>query len=198
MKKKANIIISVIGAIIILIVIIWGLNSDSATYQNVNAPRPFQGNSDANIILAEFSDFQCPACQNAKLLVDELLEKYRDQIKFEYKHFPLIALHPNAYNAALAAECANDQGKFWEMYDLLFDHQNNLAKDDLKLYASQIDGIKTDSFNICLDTKAKKKIVDADLNEAEAKGISGTPTFFLNGREVEDYGELDNLIQNLL
>jgi len=130
--------------------------------------------------------------------VDGLMEKYADQIKLEYKYLPLVVLHPNAYNAALAAECANDQGKFWEMYDLLFANQNNLTKSDLKLYASQMDGLNADSFNICLDTKAKKNVIDADLNEAAAKGINATPTFFLNGREVEDYGELDNLIQNLL
>ncbi|PIS42656.1 MAG: hypothetical protein COT24_02565 [Candidatus Kerfeldbacteria bacterium CG08_land_8_20_14_0_20_40_16] len=198
MNKKTKIIIGLVGGVIIVIMVIWGLSAGSEAYNNVNAPRPFKGNQEAKVILTEFSDFQCPACKNAKLLVDGLMEKYADQIKLEYKYLPLVVLHPNAYNAALAAECANDQGKFWEMYDLLFANQNNLTKSDLKLYASQMDGLNADSFNICLDTKAKKNVIDADLNEAAAKGINATPTFFLNGREVEDYGELDNLIQNLL
>lgn len=181
-----------------MMLVIWGINTDSGTYHNVNAPRPFKGNPDAEVVLTEYSDFQCPACKNAAIFVNGLVEHYKDQIKFEFKHFPLIGIHPNAYNAALASECANDQGKFWEMYDRLFGNQTNLAKDDLKLYASQIEGIDAVSFNLCLDTRAKKDVVDADLNEAQFKNINGTPTFFLNGREVENYDDLGNLIEQAL
>ena len=199
MKKNSKLVVSIVGIIIIgIIVIIWMMPSDNETYINVDSNRPFKGNPDARVVIKEFSDFQCPACESGARTMGLVYEKFSDQIRFEFKHLPLTSIHDNAFNAALAAECANDQGRFWELHDIMFDNQSSLEKDDLKLYASQIEGIDTFSFDTCLDTRAKKDIVDADVKEAEELGVRGTPTFYINGREVENYTLLEEEIQKEL
>lgn len=166
------------------------------TYDNVNSPRPVQGNAGSSIVFAEFSDFQCPACGAAFPFVKQLVEKYGASIRFEYKHFPLTKIHVNAYNAALASECANDQGKFWEMHDTLFGNQTKLSASDLKKYAQDI-GLDTTKFNACLDTRAKKSVVDADVKEGTTRKVQGTPTFFLNGTALQfsSYADLDSIVR---
>jgi protein-disulfide isomerase len=199
MTKNSKLTITIIGLIVIgIIVVVWVIPSDSVEYTNVDSPRPSQGNSDARVVVKEFSDFQCPACEAGAKSMKLLIEKFGDQIKFEYKHFPLTSIHENAFNAALASECANDQGKFWELHDKMFDNQDSLKKDDLKLFASQIDGIDTVSFDACLDSRAEKSIVDADVDEASELGVQGTPTFFINDKEVENYTLLEEEIQESL
>lgn len=199
MTKNSKLAITIIGLIIIgIIVVVWIIPSENATYTNVDSPRPFKGNADARVVVKEFSDFQCPACEAGAKSMKIILEKFSDQIKFEYKHFPLTSIHENAFNAALASECANDQGKFWELHDKMFDNQDSLKKDDLKLYASQIEGIDVMSFDACLDSRAEKDIVNADVDEAKELGVQGTPTFFINGREIENYTSLEAEIQKEL
>jgi len=204
MKKNTKIIISFLGVVVVVILVVWGLNSDASTpnysnsNNNVDSPRPFKGNPEARVVLTEFSDFQCPACKSAATLVNSLAERYNEQIKIEYKHFPLTRIHTNAFNAALAAECANDQGKFWEMHDKIYENQENLKKKDLKLYASKIEGIDTTSFDACLDSRAKTDVVNKDIDEANSLKLNATPTFFLNGKEVENPNNLENLILEAL
>ncbi|MBU2229417.1 DsbA family protein [Patescibacteria group bacterium] len=196
MKKNSKLVLSIVGIIIIgIIVVVWIMPNDTTTYTNVDSPRPFKGNPDARVVVQEFSDFQCPACRAGAKSINLVLEKFGDQIKLEFKHFPLTTIHENAFNAALASECANDQGKFWELHDKMFDNQDSLKKDDLKLYAGQIDGLDNESFSACLDTHAEKDIVNSDVKDAENLGLRGTPTFFVNGREIENYNSLEEEIQ---
>lgn len=159
--------------------------------------RPTKGPADVTIVLEEFSDFQCPACKSAKPVVDDIIATFGDRIIFKYLHFPLVSIHTQAFRAALAAECANDQGKFWEYHDILFDNQPNFSRDDLVTYARQlnlnIDGEA--GFSACLDSRAKTDVVRTDMREGENRNVNGTPSFFLNGEAVADWSELKNLIQ---
>jgi len=159
--------------------------------------RPTQGPTDATLVLEEFSDFQCPACKSAQSTLKDVLATFGDRLNFRYYHFPLVTIHTQAFRAALAAECANDQGKFWEYHDLLFDNQPNFSRDDLVAYARQLDlNIDGESgFAACLDARAKTDIVRADMREGDNRNIGGTPTFFLNGEMVEDWSKLKELIQ---
>ncbi|MFA6525298.1 MAG: thioredoxin domain-containing protein [Patescibacteria group bacterium] len=196
MKKGSKIALSIIGIVLVVgAVIFWLMPDNKITYNNVNSARPYRGNADASVVVKVYSDFQCPACKTGAKYMDTVLNKFSNQIRYEYHHFPLTVIHENAFNAALASECANDQGKFWELHDKMFDNQENLKKDDLKLYASQIEGIDAASFNACLDSRAKKDVVNADINEGENIGIQGTPTFYINGRELNDYTTLEQEIQ---
>ncbi|MEK7570340.1 MAG: DsbA family protein [Patescibacteria group bacterium] len=166
------------------------------TYDNVNSPRPVDGNASSKVVLQEFSDFQCPACGSAFPFVKQLMTTYKDKLRFEYKHFPLTKIHAHAYNAALASECANDQGKFWEMHDKLFSNQTALSSGNLKQYAQDL-GLDTTKFNACYDTRAEKSVVDADVKEGTSKNVQGTPTFFLNGTQVQfsSYAELESAVR---
>ncbi|MFA6391613.1 MAG: DsbA family protein [Patescibacteria group bacterium] len=196
MKKGTKLTVSIIGiAVVAVIAILWSLPNDKVAYNNVESARPFRGNADARIVIQEYSDFQCPACQSGAKYMDSVLAKFSDQIRFEFKHFPLTTIHENAFNSALASECANDQGKFWELHDIMFDNQNNLKKDDLKNYASQIAGIDAASFSACLDNRAEKDIVNADIKNGNNLGVQGTPTFYINGKELENYTLLEQEIQ---
>jgi protein-disulfide isomerase len=170
--------------------------SPKVTYQNVNSPRPVDGNPSAKVVVQEYSDFQCPACGAAYPFVKDLVAKYSKDIRFEFKQFPLTKIHINAYNAALATECANDLGKFWPYHDKLFENQTKLSSGDLKQYAVDL-GLDSAKFNACLDTQAKKSVVDADIAEGNAKQVPGTPTFFVNGQQTAG-GDLETAIKSAI
>jgi protein-disulfide isomerase len=141
------------------------------------------GPENAKVTIIEYSDFECPFCSRAKPTIDQILEKYPDDVKVIFKHMPLTQLHPYAQKAAEAAECAADQGKFWEMHDMLFDNQDNLYTTSLKEYAKDL-GLDTEQFNACLDSGAMKARIDKDAQEAQSAGVRGTPAFFVNGRLI--------------
>lgn len=167
--------------VIILALGVWWFFT-RATYPDIYTPKPLAGNPNATVHIVEFSDFQCPWCGLAYPVVEQLMTTYGDRVSFEYKQFPLTNLHKFAFHAAEASECANDQGKFWDYYDLLFTHQKELTTSDLKDYAKQL-GLDTKKFNDCLDSGAKAKYVTADFNEGIGKGVQGTPSFFINGQK---------------
>jgi protein-disulfide isomerase len=147
---------------------------------------PYQGAADAKVVVVEYSDFQCPFCKRAYPTVKQLLSEYGSKIKFYYKHFPL-GFHQNAQKAGEAYECAAEQGKNWEYHDVLFEKGNGdgtgLNNADLKKYASDLQ-LDTAKFNSCLDSGKFASKVQADAAEGGANGVSGTPTFFINGQAV--------------
>ncbi len=145
---------------------------------------PARGPDDAKVTIIEFSDFQCPYCArfHAQTL-PRILDEYGDQIRFVYRDFPLENIHPRARPAAIAAECADDQGKFWEYHDLLFTNQTALDDASLKGYASQL-GLDNDDFASCYDAKKHDGEVSEDLSAGLEVSVTGTPTFFINGRRV--------------
>ncbi len=162
-------------------------------YANIDSPRPIKGDPKSSIVLEEFSDFQCPACGAAQPTVSQILKTYGDKIAFSYRHFPLLSIHANAFSAALASECANDQGKFWEYHDLLFKNQKDLRQATLLRLADETD-LNKDFFAACLKSRAKARVVQADMQEGERRKINSTPTFFLNGELVQNWQALSSLI----
>jgi protein-disulfide isomerase len=141
---------------------------------------PFLGLKDAPVTIIEFSDYQCGYCARFhEQTLQALMEKYPTEVRFVYRDFPLSG-HPEAQKAAEASQCANDQGKFWEMQDLLFKNQDILSVEQYKIFAGEL-GLDTDSFNNCLDSGKYEDEVTADLMDGVDYGISGTPAFFVNG-----------------
>lgn len=150
------------------------------------------GNENAKVSIVEFSDFQCPACGAAYPAVEQAFSQYSDKVKFTYRHFPLSSLHPYAQKAAEASECASEQGKFWEMYDKLFQNQQNLKIGDLKQYAASI-GLDSAQFNSCLDAGKYASKVASDYSFALSIGLNSTPTFFINGEKYASAMSFDQL-----
>ena len=144
---------------------------------------PSMGPSDAPITLVEFSDFECPYCSRVLPSLDKVMENYGDSVRLVFRQFPLNSIHPRAQKAAEASLCANDQGKFWEMHDAMFDEQKSLGVDQLKEKAARL-GLDTEQFNGCLDGDDFAPEVAADLAAGAAAGVTGTPAMFLNGRFV--------------
>jgi protein-disulfide isomerase len=136
----------------------------------------------APVEIVEFSDFECPYCKRAVPTLKQILSKYRDQVKLVWKDFPL-PMHPSARSAAEAAQCANEQGKFWEYHDLLFQHQDALTAADLISYAVGT-GLKMSAFNECLESGRAKERVAAGIRDGTKHGVNATPTVFINGRIV--------------
>jgi len=140
-----------------------------------------KGRSDAKITIIEFSDFQCPFC--ARFYQETLPFIDREYIqtgkaRLVYRDFPLDTIHKDAQKAAEAAQCAGEQGKFWEMHDKLFENQKALGPNHLKRYAKEI-GLPMTSFNECLDSGKYAKEVQKDLRDGQEAGVSGTPSFFI-------------------
>ncbi len=152
----------------------------------------YKGGADANVTIVEYSDFQCPACGRAQPIVERVIQDYGDRIKFVYRHYPLVSIHPYAWKAAEASECADEQEKFWEYHDRLFENQNALTISDLKRYALEL-GLDTSSFNACLDSGAMSKYVQRDSQRAVSARARGTPEFFINGELMQGSLTFDNI-----
>jgi protein-disulfide isomerase len=140
-----------------------------------------KGGAGARLVLVEFSDFQCPFCgRHVKLTMPQIEREYVDTGKLRYvvRNMPLEQIHPDALRAAEAAECAGDQGKYWQMHEQLFGHQQALAAPDLVRYAQDA-GAEPAAFQKCLEASPHQAKIRQDLADAQAAGINGTPTFFL-------------------
>jgi protein-disulfide isomerase len=146
-----------------------------------------RGPLEAPVTLVEYGDFECPYCGQAEPIVRELLRDFGD-VRYVWRHLPLSDVHPRARLAAEAAEAAADQGAFWEMHDLLLDHQDLLGFSDLARYAEQL-GLDVERFTNQLQDHAGAARVAEDIDSADLSGVSGTPTFFINGRR--HYGAYD-------
>jgi protein-disulfide isomerase len=156
---------------------------------------PINGNRTVEMV--EFSDFQCQYCAAAEPTVKQVLAKYGDHVKFEYKNFPI---HPNAEKAAEAYDIAVQYGKGAEYSDILFSNQNTLDVNSLKQYARQV-GIPGAEFDKLLDSGVMSKNVSADQAEAGRLGVQGTPTFFIDGRMLvgaQPYSEFERIINEEL
>ncbi len=140
-----------------------------------------KGSPKAKIQIVEFSDFQCPFCSRVTGPVDEVAKHYGDQISVTFKHFPL-SFHKEAMPAALATECAAEQGKFWEMHDLLFKNQKELAADKYPVWAKEL-GLKEAKFKECMDSQKYKSKVEAEMAEGRRAQVRGTPSLYINGRK---------------
>ncbi len=155
---------------------------------------PMKGPAKAPVTIVEFSDYQCPYCGRAEATVLEVLKKYGDKVRLVYRDYPL-AMHQNANVAAQASECAKEQGKFWEMHDAMFANQSKLTQPDLLETAGSLKMDK-DKFKACLDGGKYKDEVQKDFDDGQKYGVTGTPTFFINGipvvgaRDVNSFADL--------
>lgn len=149
-----------------------------------------KGNPDAKVVLVEFSDFQCPACLAAKPTVDAIFAKHKDKMIFAYREFPLDQ-HPFSHKAAQAAEAAGVQGKFWEMYDLLFANQEKFADSIFPDLAKQL-SLDMTKFESDMKSPTLTDRVNADQADGTRFGVNSTPSFFLNGKKL-DLASFDDL-----
>jgi protein-disulfide isomerase len=146
---------------------------------------PSIGPKDAKVVIIEFSDFQCPFCSKAESTVKQILAEYEGKVRFVYRDYPL-SFHQFAQKAAEAAECADEQGKFWEYHDLLFDKQNEWSSNGVlsfKQYAKDI-GLDSQKFDQCLDSGQMASEVKKDFSDGQSYGVNGTPAFFVNGEMI--------------
>jgi len=147
------------------------------------ATAPAKGVTTAPVTIAEFSEFQCPFCRQVTATLEEIEKTYKDRVRFVWKHLPLVGIHPRAMGAAVAAEAARKQGRFWEYHDKLFANQERLEADDLRRYAQEL-GLDLARFDSDREDPDLTTKVQADMAEATALGVKSTPTFFINGRLV--------------
>jgi protein-disulfide isomerase len=146
---------------------------------DVAATGPARGPASAQVTIIEFSDFQCPYCSQAKDVLDEVMKLYPTQVRLVFRDFPL-SFHPNAVKAAEAGHCANEQGKFWEMHDSMFDHQDALTVPELEQQAKDL-GLDTGRFSECLKSDKYAPTVAENLKAGQKAGVDGTPAFVING-----------------
>ena len=154
-------------------------------HQIPEASDHFTGNQQAEIVLMEYGDFQCPHCGRAFPIIKHVLENFEGNLLFIYRHFPLSKAHPQARAAAVAAEAANRQGKFWEMYNMLFENQRQLMNDAIMRYAGMI-GLDLKKFEVDMQDEQLFKKVDNDFLNGVKVGVNATPTFFINGVRYDD------------
>ena len=171
-----------------------GLERGAARAGDLADDDPSLGSPSAPVTVVEFSDFQCPFCRQ---LFRDTLPQLKDEyiktgkVRFVYRDFPLVAIHEMAETYAQAAECADDQGRFWEMHDKIFQEQDRggpgtvsgITATDVKRWAREI-GLAGAGFDGCLDSGKYREEVAKDLADGQAAGVSGTPTVFINGRPV--------------
>jgi protein-disulfide isomerase len=149
----------------------------------VNSNDHRKGNVNATLTLIEYGDFQCPGCRRAHTLVKRLLNERGNDLQFVFRNFPLRQVHPHAYAAAIAAEAAGKQGKFWEMHDLTFENQDSLDENYLLSLAQEI-GLDLTQFAIDRKSDALRNKIETDIESGISCGVNGTPTFFLNGNQI--------------
>jgi len=143
-----------------------------------------RGPATAAVVIEEFSDFQCPFCARSVATLQQVLRNYPKEVRLVFRHFPVAESHPQAMLAHMAAEAAGQQGRFWEMHDLLFANIRRVSRPDLVGYAKQL-GLEVGAFEAGLKDRTLFNRIDTDYMEGLDRQVRATPTFFINGRKVE-------------
>ncbi len=200
------------GFIVVIGLMVWGLIVASkrevstglakGVPASISAEDHIKGSADAPVTLIEYSDFECSACQTYYFIVDKLLKENHDKVKFVYRHFPLPQ-HTQAIPASLATEAAGKQGRFWEMYDLIFSNYANwvgkpTANVTFRDYAVRL-GLDLAKYDKDIADPAIKARILADKADGERIGVNGTPTFFINGKAITppgSYAQFKKLIED--
>ena len=168
----------------------------SALTDQVVAEDHILGGDEAKYTLVEYGDLQCPDTATSEPEVIEIQERFHDEFRLVYRHFPLTDIHANAYHAALATEAAARQNKFWEMRTQLLEHQDQLEPSDLTGYASQL-GLDLEQFKRDIADRQLAAKVDADIQSGARSGVDSTPTFFLNGKMLDPGLDLFEVFESL-
>lgn len=182
----------------IFVFILSALVLTSCTTSSDNTPRASIGNANATVVIDEFSDFECPACGVISPQLEDIARKNSDKVLLNFYHFPL-SYHKNAFIAAEAAECANDQGKFWEMGKVMFTNQRILTEDNLKTFAKNLK-LDTAKFDKCLDGGQKKARIRSDIAEGNRRNLGYTPSIYVNKQLIQwtSAGEFESYIKGLV
>lgn len=160
----------------------------------------FFGDSQSPVTVVEFGDFKCPACRAAEMTAKEIRGHFGNKIRFAFRQFPLINVHPESEKAAEGSECAGQQGKFWQAVDMFYDHQDDLTMPALNRYAGEM-GLDSRKFVECLQKGEMASRVTRDLADGEALGVHATPTFFIDGHMIVGpipYPQFQQLVENEL
>lgn len=161
----------------------------------VQASNHVKGEGKKNVVLTEYGDFECPACGQYYPIVEQVVEKYKEDITFQFRNFPLRQIHPNAVLAHRYAEAASNQGKFWEMYNLLYQNQSTWSNSSNAggTFRSLAESLNLDMGKLDTDVKgeATNAVINADVAEGQNLGVSSTPTFFINGKKIENPTNLE-------
>lgn len=154
----------------------------------VNSKDNISGNPNAILELVEYGDYECPYCGRAYPIIKEIQRRLDSELKFVFRNFPLSHIHPHAFSAAVATEAAARQGKFWEMHDIIFEHQKTLGPGNIFVYAASI-GLDIDRFKNDISQSDLTAKVEDDFESGVRSGDNGTPSFFVNGRKFNgDWG----------
>ncbi len=171
-------------------------NSSSASVSNHTV-----GKGTTGVTLVEYGDFQCPYCGQYYPILKQVQTKYNDQITFQFRHFPLTSVHQNAFAASRAAEAAGLQGKFWEMYDQLYPNQQAWsATSDPSSYFenyARIIGLDVAKFKKDYASTVVNDTINADMAAGTKLGITGTPTFYLNGKKIDVTQSVDDFSKQI-
>jgi protein-disulfide isomerase len=189
--------LAVIAAVILIFIGIFafsghksGSNNKSSSDGSGGQPTSHvEGSGKSGVTLVEYGDYQCPYCEQYYPIVKQVAAKYNDQIKFQFRNFPLTSIHQNAFAGARAAEAAALQGKFWQMHDLLYDNQSQWSESGnpqqfFQQYAQQL-GLDITQFNKDYSSNKVNDAINADMAVGNKLNIQGTPTFFLNGKQIQ-------------
>ncbi len=186
--------LAVIAIIILVFVGIFAFNNHGSDNSNSKgaAGTPTQhieGQGKSGVTLVEYGDYQCPYCGQYYPIVKQVQKEFNDQIYFQFRNFPLTNVHQNAFAGARAAEAAAEQGKFWEMHDLLYDNQAQWSESGdpvpfFKQYAKQL-GLNADKFNKDYASSKVNDAINADMAAGNKLKVKGTPAFFLDGKEIQ-------------
>lgn len=156
---------------------------------------PVRGAVDAPVTIVEFSDFHCPFCRSVQPTLTQLLARYEGRVRLVYKHLPLDALHPQARQASRASWCAAQQDRFWEFHDAIYASGSNDASDAAMEGVATRVGLDVSAFRECLAGSDAARAVDRDATQGEALGLTGTPGFFINGRQLSGAQPLEAFVQ---
>ena len=173
--------------------------SATPTHVDIKGGGHFRGPENAQLTLVEFGDYQCPSCGAFHPLVKEILNRYPQQVRLEYHHFPLITVHPNTMLASQAVEAAGDQGKFWEMHDAVFEHQNDWSgspnPEPMFITLATGLGLDINKFMQGLRSPEIQQRILRDVERGQDAKVEATPTFFISGEQVHPRLSMEDFVQ---
>lgn len=196
MSNRFFITLLVIIAVVIGAFVFTKQGSDTESPSSSAQPtNHVKGSESSGVVLVEYGDFQCPACAQYFPIVQQVYEKYKDKIQFQFRHFPLVQIHQNAFVSSRAAEAASNQDKFWEMHDLLYQNQQTWGTASnpntfFDSYAKSL-GLDISKFQQDMASQQTNDKINADVAEAKKLSASSTPTFVLDGKKIENPRSLE-------
>lgn len=205
-NRFAIILLALVAIFLGIFFISKGKSSDSNGSNSAQASSHTQGAGKKGVTLVEYGDFQCPACTAYHPLIKQVVEKYKEDITFQFVNYPLVSIHPNAMAAHRAAEAAHKQNKYWEMHDLLYERHDEWATSSTPTtffegYATQL-SLNIDQFKQDSSSSSVNDIINADIKKGQALRLQATPTFYINDKKItdnpQDAAGFEKLIQDAI